>query len=356
MPTPIECLAALARVRLAHLPTPLEEMPRLSAHLGGPRLLVKRDDCTGLGLGGNKVRKLEYDLAAALEAGADCVVCGGIVQSNVARQVAAACAKLGLECHLGIMHGRVPGTEPGYETNGNILLDRLFGAVVHDVPWNEDRNARLREIEVGLLAAGRRPYFVPYGASDALGAMGYARMVIELLEQCAALNVAPAYLVHASGSAGTQAGIVAMLAALGHPMRCIGIDVDAQPERVAADVKRVGREAASLLGAAQSWADERVEVACGYAGPAYGVPDEGTLEAIGLAARLEALALDPVYAGKGMAGLIGLVRGGRFTRNDVVIWVHTGGAPGLFAYPAAMAKAASRSVAGRPTGCDQYIK
>jgi L-cysteate sulfo-lyase len=109
-------------------------MPRLSAHLGGPRLFVKRDDCTGLGLGGNKVRKLEYDLAAALAAGADCVVCGGVVQSNVARQVAAACAKLGLECHLGIMHGRVPGTEPGYGVNGNILLDRLFGAVIHDIP------------------------------------------------------------------------------------------------------------------------------------------------------------------------------------------------------------------------------
>jgi L-cysteate sulfo-lyase len=339
-PTPIERLAALPRVSLAHLPTPLEEMPRLAAHLGGPRLFVKRDDCTGLGLGGNKVRKLEYDLAAALAEGADCVVCGGVVQSNVVRQVAAACAKLGLECHLGIMHGRVPGTEPGYETNGNILLDRLFGATIHDIPWNEDRNARLRGIEAKLHAAGRRPYFVPYGASDALGAMGYARMVVELLEQCSALNITPAWLVHASGSAGTQAGIVAMLAALDHPLRCIGIDVDAQPERVAADVRRVGREAARLLGAEARWADERVEVAAGYAGSAYGVPDDGTLEAIGLAARLEALALDPVYAGKGMAGLIGLVRSGRFSRQDVVVWVHTGGAPGLFAYPAAMAEAA----------------
>ena len=339
--TPRERLAAIPRVSLAHLPTPLEEMPRLAAHLGGPRLFVKRDDCTGLGLGGNKIRKLEYDLAAALAAGADCVVCGGVVQSNVARQVAAACAKLGLECHLGIMHGRVPGTEPGYDATGNILLDRLFGAVIHDIPWNEDRNARLRAIETELRAAGRRPYFVPYGASDALGAMGYAHMVIELLEQCSAQSIAPAGLVHASGSAGTQAGIVAMLAALDHPLRCIGIDVDAQPERVARDVKRVGREAAILLGAEASWDDERVEVAAGYAGPAYGVPDQGTLEAIGLAARLEALALDPVYAGKGMAGLIGLVRSGHFSPQDVVIWIHTGGAPGLFAYPATMAKVAA---------------
>jgi L-cysteate sulfo-lyase len=340
MSTPAERLAELPHVRLAHLPTLLEEMPRLSAHLGGPRLLIKRDDCTGLGLGGNKVRKLEYDLAAALADGADCVVCGGVVQSNVARQVAAACAKLGLECHLGIMHGRVPETEPGYDITGNILLDRLFGAVVHDIPWVEDRNARLRGIEEELRSTGRRPYFVPYGASDAIGAMGYARMVIELLEQCSAMSLAPTYVVHASGSGGTQAGILAMLAASSYPLRCIGIDVDAQPERVAADVRRIGRAAAALLGVETRWTDEAVEIVAGYAGPSYGVPDAATLEAIGLAARLEALVLDPVYAGKGMAGLIGLVRSGRFSKKDIVIWLHTGGSPGLFAYPAAMARAA----------------
>src|SRR5882672_751634 len=196
-------LKSFGRLGIAQLPTPLEPMKRLSAHLGGPRLLVKRDDCTGLGLGGNKLRKLEYDLAAALAERADCIVCGGVVQSNVARQVAAACARLGLECHLGIMHGRVAETEPGYEATGNILLDRLFGAVIHDIPWNEDRNRRLHEIVAELREAGRRPYLVPYGASDALGAMGYAGMVVELLAQCAALGVVPTHLVHASGSAGT---------------------------------------------------------------------------------------------------------------------------------------------------------
>jgi len=133
-----------------------------------------------------------------------------------------------------------------------------------------------------------------------------------------------------------------MLAALHHPMRCIGVDVDAQPERVAADVTRIGRAAAGLLGVDTRWTDDAVEVVDGYAGPSYGVPDGATLEAIGLAARLEALPLDPVYAGKGMAGLIGLVRGGRFAKTDTVIWLHTGGFPGLFAYPAAMAEAANR--------------
>jgi L-cysteate sulfo-lyase len=333
-------LEEMPRVSLAHLPTPLEEMTRLAAELDGPRLWVKRDDCTGLGVGGNKVRKLEYDLAAALAMGADCVVCGGVVQSNTCRQVAAACAKLGLDCHLGIMHGRVPATEPGYDATGNILLDRLYGAVIRDLPWDEDRNRGLRSIEADLGRAGRKPYFVPYGASDSLGALGYARMVLELLQQCAERGIAPTHLVHASGSAGTQAGITAMLAALDHPLHCVGVDVDAQPDRVAADVRRVGREAAALLGAATGWDDRRVEVVGGFAGPAYGVPDETTLEAICLAARLEALALDPVYSGKGMAGLIGLIRAGRFQRDHTVIWLHTGGVPGIFAYPAAMARAA----------------
>jgi L-cysteate sulfo-lyase len=176
----IERLKEFPRVRLVHAPTPLEEMPRLSAFLGGPRLLVKRDDCTGLGLGGNKVRKLEYELAAALAAGADCMVAGSVVQSNAARQVAAACAKLGLECDLSLMLGGVLATELGYHMTGNVPLDRLFGAVVHEVSWTEDRNASLQSLAGKLRDAGRRPHLVPYGASSALGAMGYASMVVEL--------------------------------------------------------------------------------------------------------------------------------------------------------------------------------
>jgi len=339
MKGPAERLGAIPRLKLAHLPTPLEEAPRLAAHLGGPRLLVKRDDCTGLALGGNKVRKLEYELAAARAAGADCVVSGGTVQSNSARQVAAACARLGLECHLCLTQGRVPGTEPGYDATGNILIARLCGAVLHPMPWSEDRDSGMHGIEAELRAAGRRPHLVRYGASSALGAMGYALMVTELLEQCAAMSVTPTHLVHASGSGGTQAGILAMLAALRNRMQCIGIDVDAQAERVASDVKTIGRAAAALLGADAEWNDDAVEVAAGYAGPAYGVPDPATLAAIGHAARLEGLVLDPVYSGKSMAGLLGLARAGRFSKDDVVIWLHTGGEPGLFAYPGAMAKA-----------------
>lgn len=341
MPSGADALAQLRdlpRLRLAHVPTPLEPMERLGATLGVASLWVKRDDCTGLGLGGNKVRKLEFDLAAARAAGADCVVSGGVVQSNTARQVAAACARLGVECHLGIMSGRVPNPEPAYHANGNILLDRLYGAVLHPIDWDEDRNAPLRGIADALRAAGRVPYLVPYGASDALGAMGYALAAEEIVTQCPSV----AWIVHASGSAGTQAGLLAGLLALGHAARVIGIDVDAQAARVARDVRRVGREAAALLGVAGQWDDARVEVAGDWCGPAYGVPDAATEEAIRLAARLEALALDPVYAGKGMAGLIGLARAGRFAGTGPVVWIHTGGVPGLFAYPEAMARAGTQ--------------
>jgi L-cysteate sulfo-lyase len=333
-------LRALPRLRLAHLPTPLEPMPALGARLGLASLWVKRDDCTGLGLGGNKVRKLEFNLAAAREAGADCIVCGGVVQSNAARQVAAACAKLGLECHLGIMSGRLTNTEPGYACNGNILLDRLYGALVHDIPWSEDRNTGLRTIAAGLRRAGRAPYLVPYGASDALGAMGYALAAEEIVAQITDLaGPGLTWIVHASGSAGTQAGLLAGLLAMGHPARVIGIDVDAQASRVAADVCRVGREAARLVGAAERWDDACVEVAADWCGPGYGLPDATTDEAMRLTAQLEGLALDPVYAGKGMAGLIGLARSGRFGHDETVVWIHTGGVPGIFAYPTTMARA-----------------
>jgi L-cysteate sulfo-lyase len=333
MSDPLAPLHSLPRTRLAHLPTPLEPMRRLGQELGLDALFVKRDDCTGLGLGGNKVRKLEFDLAAALAAGADCVVCGGVVQSNTARQVAAACAKLGIECHLGIMHGRLSATEPGYDDTGNILLDRLFGAIIHDIPWDEDRNRRLRRIADDLRKGGRNVYFVPYGASDALGAMGYALAAEEIIGACPQV----AWIVHGSGSAGTQAGLLAGLLALRHPARVIGIDVDAQATRVAADVDRVGREAAGLLGVEDRWTSGAVEVAGNWSGPGYGIADASTHEAIRLAARLEGLALDPVYSGKGLAGLIGLARQGRFARDKAVVWIHTGGSPGIFAYPTTMA-------------------
>jgi L-cysteate sulfo-lyase len=323
-------LSRFPRLGLAHLPTPLEPMKRLTAALGGPRLWVKREDCTGIGLGGNKLRKLDYVLHEAMAAGADTLVSGGVVQSNSQRQVAAAAAKLGLDCHLAVYHGRLAPPSAEYDRTGNALLNRLFGATLHDVPWSGDRNRAIRALADRLRAEGRRPFVVPYGVSSPLGAVAYATTALEIAEQSAALGFQPAAIVHCTGSAGTQAGLVVGAAACLPRTRVVGIDIDAEPERVCADVLSYGRAAATLLD--RPFDEAAVEVVAGHAGPAYGVPHEATIEAIRLGAQLEALVLDPVYSGKGLAGLLALIRGGRWTSGQDVVFIHTGGAPALFAY------------------------
>ncbi len=329
-PTRDDSLARFGRLGLAHLPTPFEPMTRLSDHLGGPRLWVKRDDCTGLGLGGNKLRKLDYVLKKALAEGCDTLVSGGVVQSNSQRQVAAAAAKLGLACHLAVYHGRLAPPSAEYDKTGNALLNRLFGAVLHDVPWNGDRNGAIRSLADRLRSEGRKPFVVPYGVSDGLGAVGYASTALEIADQCAAAGIAPAAIVHCSGSGGTQAGLVVGAARCSPEARIVGIDIDAEPERVRADVVACAKAASDLLG--QRFDERTVEVVAGHAGPAYGVAHQATVEAIELAARLEGLVLDPVYSGKALAGLIALVRSGRWTAGQHVVFIHTGGAPALFAY------------------------
>jgi len=323
-------LSVFPRLGLASLPTPLEPMRRLTAHLGGPRLWVKREDGTGLGFGGNKLRKLDYVLHEAIAAKADVLVSGGVVQSNSQRQVAAAAAKLGMECHLAVYHGRLAPPTPEYATSGNALLNRLFGAHFHDVPWTGNRNAAIEELGGRLREEGRRPYFVPYGVSNPLGAIAYASTIVEIAEQSRALGVRPAAIVHCTGSAGTQAGLVVGASLAMPETRIVGIDIDAEPERVRSDVVACARGAADLIGARFDESD--VEVVAGHAGPAYGVPHAATIEAIKLAGALEALALDPVYSGKGLAGLIALIRARRWQPDMDVIFVHTGGAPALFAY------------------------
>jgi L-cysteate sulfo-lyase len=309
-------------------------MRRLTAHLGGPRLWIKREDATGLGFGGNKLRKLDYVLREALSSGADTIVSGGVVQSNSQRQVAAAAAKLGLACHLAIYHGRLEPPTPEYKTSGNAFLNRLFGAHLHDVPWTGDRNAAIRALVGDLEAQGRRPYFVPYGVSNGLGAVAYATTVSEIESQAALLGFTPTAIVHCTGSGGTQAGLV-IGAALAMPTtRIVGIDIDAEPARVRADVVSFARQASNLLDV--RFDEANVEVVAGHAGPAYGVPHEATIEAIRLAGRLEALALDPVYSGKGLAGLIALIRQGRWRQGEDIIFLHTGGEPALFAYQGAL--------------------
>lgn len=323
-------LERFPRVGLVHLPTPLEPMARLAAHLGGPTLWVKREDLTGLGLGGNKLRKLDTVVALALKEGADTLVSGGVVQSNSQRQVAAVAAKLGLACHLAVYHGRVAPPGPDYETSGNALLNRLFGAILHDLPWTGERNQAIAALVARLQAEGRRPYLVPYGVSSGLGAIGYASAAVEIAEQSRAAGFVPAAIVHCSGSGGTQAGLALAAAACLPETRVLGIDVDAEPARVRADVIAYAQDAATLLDL--PFASQTIKVIAGHAGPAYGVPHAATIAALKLAARLEGLVLDPVYSAKGLAGLIALVREGRWGPDDHVVFVHTGGAPALFAY------------------------
>jgi L-cysteate sulfo-lyase len=327
-------LARFPRLGLALLPTPLEPLKRLTTHLGGPRIWIKHDDATGLGFGGNKLRKLDTVLAEAIAAKADTLVSGGVVQSNSQRQVAAAAAKLGLDCHLAVYHGRVAPPTAEYARSGNAFLNRLFGAHLHDVPWTGDRNAAIQTLAMDLQAKGKRVFVVPYGVSNPLGAVGYASAIVEIAEQSRRAGFHPAAIVHCSGSGGTQAGLT-VGASVALPRTCIiGIDIDAEPARVRAVVASCAKGAAALLGV--TFSESSIEVAAGHAGPAYGVPHSATIEAIKLAGALEGLVLDPVYTGKGLAGLIAQVRSGRWRADEDVIFVHTGGAPALFAYQSAL--------------------
>jgi len=256
------------------------------------------------------------------------------VQSNSQRQVAAVAAKLGIACHLAVYHGRLEPPTPEYKSSGNALLNRLFGAHLHDVPWTGDRNAAIRTLVADLEASGHRPYFVPYGVSNPLGALAYATTISEIDSQATLLGFAPSAIVHCTGSGGTQAGLV-VGAALALPnTQIVGIDIDAEPARVRGDVVALAQQASELLDV--PFQEATVEVVAGHAGPAYGVPHQATIEAIRLAGRLEALPLDPVYSGKGLAGLIALIRQGRWRKDEDVIFLHTGGAPALFAYQSAL--------------------
>ena len=321
-------LDSIDRLPLAVLPTPVQFCRRMTDHLGGPRIFVKRDDLTGAGGGGNKVRKLEYVLAEAVAAGADSVVSIGVTQSNAMRQLAGTAASLGLECHCAVIVDRFGIDSPDYREGGNFFLTRLFGATVHPCTASNDQAEVIESIAAGLRSEGKRPFVIPYGISSVTGALGYVRAVREV----AAQMDAPAAVIHASGSAGTQAGTVAGAATYLPDTQIIGIDVDAAPERVADDVRELLDPLTDRLELETGDLSDRVEVVGGYAGPSYGAVTPGVLEAISLFGRLEGLILDPVYSGKAAAGLIGLIRSGRFAPGDTVLFVHTGGWPGLYAY------------------------
>ncbi len=331
-------LAHFPRVRFAHLPTPLEPMPNLTRRLGGPRLYVKRDDCTGLATGGNKTRKLEFLLGDALAQGADTLITHGAVQSNHVRQTAAAACRYGLRCEA-VLERRVPGHGAAYEATGNVLLDRLFGARLRFVAADTDMDGACAEVAEELRARGRRPYIIPGGGSNAVGALGYVNAALELLQQANDRDLRIDCVVVGTGSSGTQAGLVAGLEGANSGIDVLGICVRRPAEAQIEAVLRTADATAAHLGLRGGIHPERVMANGDYVGEGYGIPTSGTLDAIRLAAKTEGLLLDPVYTGKAMAGLIDLCRKGFFRSDQNVVFLHSGGAAALFAYEADLAAA-----------------
>ena len=323
-------LKNFSRVDLCHQPTPLEEMPRLSAALDGPKFWIKRDDCTGLATGGNKTRKLEFLLADALQQGADMLVTQGAVQSNHVRQTAAAACKFGLDCHA-LLERRVPDRAADYETTGNVLFDHIFGTTIEFRPPGLDMNAEARAVTEKFALNGRKPYFIPGGGSNEIGALGYVSCAYEMLAQFDSQGLDVGWIVLASGSAGTHAGLLAGLHAAGSDIPVMGISVRQPRERqIAAVHKLAAATAAQLTDTPLSL--EKTMIDDGYVGAGYGLPTEGTIAAINLIARKEGVLLDPVYSAKGLAGMIGLTEQKFFDSQKDVVFLHTGGAAALFAY------------------------
>ncbi len=324
-------LSRFARVRLGHFPTPLEAMPRLSKLLGGPSIYIKRDDCTGLASGGNKTRKLEFLMADALKKGADTVITQGAIQSNHARQTAAAAAKLGMKCHI-LLENRTGSNSPDYCASGNVLLDHILGAPTRNFPAGADMNAAMETVAEQVRSKGGKPYIIVGGGSNAIGALGYVNCALELVAQANDLGLVIDHLVHATGSSGTQAGLVAGLEGCRSQIPVLGIGVRAPRPQQEENVYKLACATADHLGMSGSVARGRVAANCDYVGPGYGLPTDGMIEAVNLAARAEGILLDPVYSGKGMAGLIDLVRKGHFKKTENVVFLHTGGSAGLFGY------------------------
>ena len=319
------------RIDLCHVPTPLEFMPRLTQHLGGPQIWIKRDDCTGMALGGNKARKLEFLLGEALKQGADHLVTLGALQSNHVRQTAAAAARLGLACTV-ILEHRHPNPDYAYLHNGNMLLDGLLGAEIVNCPSGTDMPAALRQVGDQLRAKGHRPYLIPSGGSNPLGTLGYVKAAQELLLQAQEKNFAPDRVVVASGSAGTQAGLVVGLAVQASTASVQGFAVSQaehlQHQRVAA----LAAATARFIGHTDELPPQAVRVNADYLGEGYSIPSAAMVDAVQQVARLEGILLDPVYTGKAMAGLMDWARTGRFRRDENVVFIHTGGQAGLFGF------------------------
>ncbi len=311
----------ISRLNFAHLPTPIEELPRLSVALGGPRLLVKRDDQTGLAFGGNKTRKLEFLVAEAKDQGTDTLISAGAMQSNHCRQTAAAAAKFGFKCIL-VLTGDKPD-----QASANFLLDGLFGAQIVTVADRANRDRILKETFDKAVADGSKPYLVPYGGSSPTGALGYTFAVEEFMKQ----GVNADWMVFGTSSGGTHAGLVLGQRVFGYQGKVLGISIDEDENWLKKNVSALASGASEKIGKRIEFTPADVLATADYCRAGYGVLTEAEREAVKLFAKYEGLLLDPVYTGRAAAGLIDLIRKGFFKKNETVLFWHTGGQPALFA-------------------------
>lgn len=322
-------LARFPRRRYTPAPTPLEKLPRLSAHLG-VEVWIKRDDLTGLAMGGNKTRKLEFLVADALAQGADTLVTVGAPQSNHCRLTLAAAAKEGLKCSI-VLEERVPGSYDRNASGNNFLFGLIGVESVNVVPGGADLNDAMMSLADDLISQGRKPYLIPGGGSNPLGALGYVVCAGEIVQQSLDLHVAFDHIALASGSTGTHAGLLVGLEAAHAGVPVIGINVSRPRAAQEANVFKLVSETADFLGV-PSPERSKVTALDDWVGPGYSLPTPEMIEAVKLFARLEGVLLDPVYTGKAAAGLIGMARRGDFKSGDKILFLHTGGAPALFAY------------------------
>jgi L-cysteate sulfo-lyase len=324
-------LARFPRVRLFPTPTPLEPLANLSRHLGGPQIWIKRDDCTVVATGGNKIRKLEWLVGEAKAQGADHLVTQGAVQSNHVRQTAAVAKRFGMKCTALLEH-RIETNDRDYLNSGNVLLDRLFDVAIEYRPAGADMNAEAEAKGAALRQAGEKTYVIPGGGSNRVGALGYVSCAQELVQQADEMGLKIDRVVTATGSAGTQAGLVVGLEGMNAGIPVLGIGVRAPKDRQETNVHRLAEATADYVGVRGGIPRPAVMANCDYVGPGYGQPTEGMTEAVLMLARLEGVLLDPVYSGKAMAGLIDLIRKGEFRKDETIVFLHTGGAVGLFGY------------------------
>ncbi|MBG73826.1 MAG: D-cysteine desulfhydrase [Chloroflexi bacterium] len=328
-------LSKYPRVKLIHSPTPLEYLENLTKHLGGPDIYIKRDDCTGLAFGGNKSRKLEFLIGDALKNKADVVITAGAVQSNHCRQTAAAATKFGMECII------VAKPSWSKEYNGNLFLDELLGAKL--VLLEEDNEAldqggklsmeeTIENLMADLKTKGKNPYYIPVGGSNSIGSLGYISMTMELIAQANEMGIEIGSMVAASGSGGTQTGMILGADVEKSGIQTVGMAISSDATVVIPKLKDLCNQTSEYYELGLSYEEKDIIFNDNYIGEGYGIPSEEMIEAVKLLARKEGIILDPVYSGKAFAGMVDLIKKGYFDKSKAVVFIHTGGTPALFVY------------------------